>query len=338
MNAMSAAHGRLCHRHPMVKATRPARPDVLVIGAGVTGLTTAVCLAEDGLTVRVDSDLPPGATTSAAAGAAWDPFMIEPQDRVRQWSEVSLADFAALADRPQTTGVRLVSGTHQSLVPRTAPDWTGTVGAQACTPAELRPGYAVGWRYTAPVIDMPHYLGYLVRRLAAAGGRLRTRRYGSPAEALAEAPVVVNCSGSGARALVPDPATTVVRGQIAVVENPGITEFFCDDTPDAEELVYAYPHGDTLVLGGTAEPGVWDLRPDPSATAAIIRRCAAVLPQVRDAAVLAARVGLRPVRPQVRLAADPTAHGRLLHNYGHGGAGVTVSWGCAREVAALLRG
>jgi D-amino-acid oxidase len=40
----------------------------------------------------------------------------------------------------------------------------------------------------------------------------------------------------------------------------------------------------------------------------------------------------------VRLAADPTAHGRLLHNYGHGGAGVTVSWGCAREVAALLRG
>src|SRR5690348_9946768 len=115
----------------MAKSPRPAHPDVLVIGAGVTGLTTAVCLAENGFTVRVDADRPHAATTSAAAGAAWDPFLIEPRERVRQWSEVSLADFAALADRPGTTGVRMVSGTHQSLVPRTAPGWTGTVRAQA---------------------------------------------------------------------------------------------------------------------------------------------------------------------------------------------------------------
>lgn len=321
----------------MAKPKNQGRPDAVVIGAGVSGLTTAVCLAESGFAVRVDSDRPPAATTSAAAGAAWDPYLVEPQQAVRRWSAAALADFAALAGDPQDTGVRMAGGTHQSRVPCPAPDWAATVGARACTPAQLHPGYAVGWYYTAPLVDMPRYLGYLLRRLTAAGGRLRTHRYGSLAEALAEAPAVVNCSGSGARTLVPDPATDAVRGQIAVVENPGVTDFFCDDTPGAQDLVYAYPHGAALVLGGTADPGAWDLRPDPAATAAIIRRCAAVLPQVRDAAVLDVRVGLRPVRPRVRLAAEPTASGLLLHNYGHGGAGVTVSWGCAREAAALLR-
>jgi D-amino-acid oxidase len=53
---------------------------------------------------------------------------------------------------------------------------------------------------------------------------------------------------------------------------------------------------------------------------------------VRDAPVVSVAVGLRPARPSVRLEAE----GRVVHCYGHGGAGVTLAWGCAVEVAALL--
>jgi D-amino-acid oxidase len=55
------------------------------------------------------------------------------------------------------------------------------------------------------------------------------------------------------------------------------------------------------------------------------------VPELRDARVLRHKVGLRPARPAVRLERD----GDVVHCYGHGGAGVTLSWGCAEDVAAL---
>jgi D-amino-acid oxidase len=101
-------------------------------------------------------------------------------------------------------------------------------------------------------------------------------------------------------------------------------------------MAYVFPQPGRLVLGGTAEEDVWSTEPDPAAAEAIVARCAALLPGVAGARVLAHRVGLRPARDAVRLEREPLPDGRLLvHNYGHGGAGVTVAWGCAREAARL---
>lgn len=314
--------------------------DVLVVGAGVSGLTTAVCLAESGAAVGIRTASPPEATTSAAAGAIWGPVMTGPPGRVRDWARAGLAELRALAGDPDT-GIRSVTGKEVSRIPASPPYWTDLLtDLRPCTQDELPAGFVAGWRYTAPVVNMPVYLGYLRARLERAGGRLCVTPVRSLAEAAAAAPVVVNCSGVAARDLVPDPAVTPVRGQVVVVANPGIEEFYIDHSAPPPDVTYMFPHGSTVVLGGTAAMGEEDTSPRPDIAERIMRDCAAAEPRLRDAPVLAHRVGLRPARPEVRLEAEPLDGGRLLwHNYGHGGAGVTLSWGCARDItAAVLRG
>jgi D-amino-acid oxidase len=318
------------------------QPDVLVIGAGVSGLTAAICLAEAGCGVTVAAAQRGPLITSAAAGALWGPHLVGMDERVTRWGAVTLAMLTELAADP-STGVRLASGVVVSAGDQSEPfDWVAALdSARPCDPAELPAGYAAGWRLTAPIVSMPDYLGYLMARLDRAGGRLREAEFASLAEAagLTTAPVIVNCSGIGARLLVPDHDVTPVRGQVVVTENPGLSEFFVGVGEDPADVSYYFPHGDVVVLGGSEEAGNWSLDPDPAIAERILRGCAAVEPRLAGATVTEHRVGLRPVRPTVRLEAEALDGGAvLLHNYGHGGAGVTLSWGCALEVTAAVLG
>jgi D-amino-acid oxidase len=322
-------------------------PDVLVVGAGVSGLTTAICLAEAGKRVRIRALLAPGQTTSAVAGALWGTHMVGLDDRVARWGAITLAGLRELV-RPGT-GVRLVTGREFTTAPDSPPDdglqgggqpgdgRAALDGFRRLTPDEVPPGYVTGWRYTAPVVAMPVYLRYLQDRFGRAGGQLETgHQFGSLGEVISStsAPVIVNCTGTGASGLVPDPAVVPVRGQVVVVANPGIDEFFVGQ---GAELTYLFPHADTVVLGGTAEHGSSSREPDPATAQRILRDCTAIEPRLRGAEIIAHKVGLRPTRPTVRLAAEELAGGRrLVHNYGHGGAGVSLSWGCAEDAAGLV--
>jgi D-amino-acid oxidase len=305
--------------------------DALVVGAGVSGLTTAVCLAEAGRRVRIWAAGTDDKTTSYAAGATWSPYLVESSDRVRAWSFETLQVLRELAADPDT-GIVLMAGVEAAREPVEPPEWRdGLDGFRMCTAAELPDGFVAGWRFVAPVLDMPSYLGYLRRRAEAAGVGISIRRIRSLDEATGAAPVVVNCAGIGARELVPDPAVTPYRGQIVVVENPGITEFFVEES---EPPLYFLPHGPTATLGGTAQEGDDNIVPDPDVAAAIVDRCSRIEPRLRNARVIGHRVGLRPARPTVRVERD--SDGRIVHNYGHGGAGITLSWGCANYVTTAL--
>ena len=312
---------------------------VVVVGGGVIGLTTAVVLAEAGFDVTVLTRDLPADTTSAAAGAMWGPYLVEPFDRVQEWAAGSLHAFAGLAGRPGT-GVRLVPGTEASRTASAPPEFLLMLDeVRECGRDELPDGFAAGWRYTVPLIDMDTYLPYLRSRLAAAGGIFRQQPVASLDEAGRLAPVVVNATGLGARGLAGDLTLTPIRGQLVIVGNPGLTEFFTEDTGWSPDLLHFYPHGDRLVLGGVAQEGRWDLGPDMDTARSIIERCAAIDRRIADAPVRGHRVGLRPTRPVIRCEADPAVTGyRLLHNYGHGGAGVSLSWGCAGEMKSLLSG
>lgn len=312
------------------------KPDILVLGAGVVGLTVATLLAEAGAQVAVVADEVPG-RTSLAAGAQWGPYLVEPRSRVRTWALESLARFTELAADADLTGVRMTPGIEASRTFVSPPDFTDMIPDMAVMDAaHLPPGFASGVRYAVPTIDMPRYLGYLRARLNRAGTVVQAGHIASFDEAASLAPVVVNCTGIGARSVTPDETVYPIRGQLVVVENPGLSEWFSEDTGTSEQLTHWCPHGETVVLGGQASPGASDMTPDPEVARQIHTRCAAIEPRLRDARVLEHRVGLRPTRPEVRL--EPEQHGKALivHCYGHGGAGVTLSWGCAEEIRSLL--
>lgn len=203
-----------------------------------------------------------------------------------------------------------------------------------CTPGELPTGFVSGWRYRLPLIEMPVYLRYLEQRLANAGTVLEIGQRVDHFDQVADlARIVVNCTGLAATKLVDDTDLVAIRGQLVVVKNPGVHYFF-QDNAEGEELTYFLPHGDHVVLGGTLDetPGVDD-QPNPLVRQRIIDRCVLVEPLLADPTVIEDRVGFRPARSIVRLERE----GNIIHNYGHGGSGVTLSWGCAQEVGALAR-
>ncbi|MEG3630251.1 FAD-dependent oxidoreductase [Streptomyces poriticola] len=308
---------------------------VVVVGGGVIGLTTAVLLAERGRRVRLWTREPVERTTSAVAGALWWPYRIRPVTQARTWALDSLGVYEELAARPEVTGVRMAEGVLGGTRVEDVAGWAAArlPGLRASTAGEY---LGAGVWARLPLIDMAVHLPWLRDRLTTAGGTVETREVGDLREV--PAPVVVNCTGLGARALVPDPSVRPVRGQLVIVENPGVRGWLVSTDAASGGMAYCFPQPGRLVLGGTAQEDDWSAEPDPAVAEAIVRRCAALRPQIAGARVLEHRVGLRPARPAVRLEAEPLPDGRLLvHNYGHGGAGVTVAWGCARQAARLAR-
>jgi D-amino-acid oxidase len=271
---------------------------ISIAGAGVAGLTCGVVLAEQGHDVTiVAAEI---GVTSRAAAAIWFPYDCEPEERVKAWSLVTYERLVALARDPDS-GVSMIELRCLDVPP---PAWIAALGK-------------------VPLMDTPRYLEYLQRRFRGA------LRLGVTLRSLDELPgdVVINCSGIGARTLAHDGELEPHRGQVLVTDKIDLDVALVHE----ESLAYAIPRPNDCILGGTSEMSD-DLAPRPAETEKILAICRdylGITGRVRDV-----KVGLRPFRRSgVRLERD----GRVIHNYGHGGSGFTVSWGCAEEVATLCR-
>jgi D-amino-acid oxidase len=298
---------------------------VIVVGAGVVGLTCAVRLLEAGHRVDVVARDLPLETTSAVAAAIVYPHRALPQDRVTAWTARSYAAFASLATEAPESSVRLRAGTEVLREAAPRPWWAEAVPGLA--PAgEVPAGYAAGWSFVTPVVEMPVYLRWLTGRVAELGGtltRLNLRVLPDGGD------VVVNCSGLGARLLGNDRTVVPVSGQVVRVAQVGLERWWLDGAAPT----YVIPRERDVIVGSTDHEGGWSRTPSPEAAADILERGSQLVPELRDAQVLQHKVGLRPVRPTVRLERE----GRVVHCYGHGGAGVTLSWGCADEVVEVVK-
>lgn len=305
-----------------------------VVGAGVAGLTTATALTEAGWSVDIRAAATFDQVVSSVAAAVWTMTSAEPAESVRGWALMSRRRFAGIAGTVGSSSG--VAPLRQRELERTDPGplwWESTPYVRRLAGDELPAGYAAGFEIDGFIIEPPRYLGWLTDNLAEAGVTMRI----GAIERLddVDGHLVVNCTGLGARELVGDETLFPIRGQVVAVANPGIVDAVSDES-DADRVSYVYPRSAEVILGGARQAGNDDMSPDDELTSRILADAAVLDPRIAGAELLDVRVGLRPGRPQVRVQAESLADGRpVIHNYGHGGAGFILSWGCASDVVRL---
>lgn len=159
-----------------------------------------------------------------------------------------------------------------------------------------------------------------------------TRKVENLQSLLAQYDLVINCTGLGTKWLsdVDDESLDAVRGQIIRVKAPWLRFGVLTSQ------FYILPNNHCVILGGTKQKGNYDLSVCPQTAERILTGCCRLIPSLAQAEKVKDQVGLRPSRNSVRIEFDPRTK-RIIHNYGHGGSGVTLCWGSALEVVELVR-
>jgi len=303
-----------------------------VLGGGVSGLSTGIRLLEMGLEVRLVAERLSPETVSDTAAAWWYPFLVEPLIKTNRWSSESFVEFVRLMGEEGLKFITMRVGREYLKQPCRAPGWSESINHfRILEKSEIIDGYSFGWEIEAPVIEMAHYMPWLRSKFELLGGSIETRKISDFDEL--ESGLIVNCSGLGAREICRDEEVVPVRGQVVYIkQDPGFGRY--DQRP--ESLIYTIPRRDVTVLGGTAQKGDWTMEIREEDEEDILKKCESLWPEMDRANIVGRAVGLRPSRTEVRLEKEHVGDKVIVHNYGHGGAGVTLSWGCADEVARLI--
>lgn len=191
--------------------------------------------------------------------------------------------------------------------------------------------YSYAWECELPLIDSPLLLNYLEEQFFDLGGIYIQRK-------LKEIPkgfdVIVNCSGIGAKELLNDKKVYPQRGQIIKVEAPWIDRFFLD--VESDSLAYIIPRVNCVILGGTKDKN-WNMNIDEKESKRIFDHCCFIEPSLKNAKILSHDVNLRPTREELRVEKEYINNQLIIHNYGHGGSGLTLCFGCSDRVSKFIK-
>ncbi len=312
---------------------------ITVLGCGISGLSTAIALRGLGLDAHIIAEHLPPDTTSDKAGALCFPLRSGPRPRVLVWAAQSLAVYDTQAEKPESA-VCMMDTTLLCAGENPETPWQFSLMEpdrfREAVPEELPEGYKAGFVVRLPLIETSRYLQQLMTIFRDIGGSITQGRM----ETLADAPgdMLVNCTGLGARDLCGDQAVHPISGHIIKVKpNLPLRCMLDEDGPNG--LTYIFPRPDACVLGGTTVENDWETTPQEAVLADIAKRTFALEPILAEAELIDDYVCLRPGREEVRLEEELLPDGRrVIHNYGHGGSGWTLAWGCAAEVAAMAKG
>ncbi|XP_069112493.1 D-aspartate oxidase-like [Argopecten irradians] len=322
---------------------------VCVIGAGVVGLSTAINIQKllPGVSVQIVADRFEEETTSIGAGGLFRPntghTRATPEHVARRWAIETWKFYSAMAtsDMACETGHSVSSGYIFSREPIVNPIYESIVfSCKQMSPSELTSlgitQYPYGYQVTTVLTEMRKYMPWLMDKFKENGGKVEKRKIKDLSELFGQFDVVVNCTGLGSRELLGDMEMHPVRGHLIRVKAPWIKQWVYTD-----DDTYFITSGEYLVLGGMKQVNNFSLQFDQKDRAGILDRCYKLWPSIQGAKIVDEWVGLRPTRYPLRLEQEtlslPQGEMKIVHNYGHGASGVTLSWGTAVEAAQLVK-
>ena len=311
-------------------------PHIAVIGAGVIGLSAAIELLRLEYDVTIYADNVSPNTTSDVAAAIWAPFKIEPAEQAMQWALHSLKKIEQIAETAPEAGILFKTHTELFETTQEKPQWLQSL------PPLPQPNYILekyrndSYSAMLPLIDSSQYMPYLNKLFLMNGGHLVHTKIDHINILFNKHNIVINCSGLGAKTLVNDELLYPIRGQVLSIEKiPDFKDSLVLST--TTELTHLFSRVNDCLIGGTVDEQDWRPHADENITQSILSRVNAIYP-LGKVKILRQIVGLRPARPRVRLELERIKETQvIIHNYGHGGAGYTVSWGCAAAVAELVK-
>jgi len=308
-----------------------SRGHCLVVGAGVSGLSSAIRLLENDWKVSIwASEVSPN-TTSDIAAALWYPFLSAPVEKTDIWGSETY-DVMKVLSRFPGTGIVMTQTYEYFRETQLDPSWKDSVDNFERLTEKLPSDYVECFSFIVPIIEMPIYLKWLTKRYTELGGSFKMKTVSDFSVFPEEFDIVVNCTGLASGSLLEDDEVYPIRGQILRVKTE-IKEMHLDQ--QIPTLSYIVPRSNDMILGGVAQKDNWNLNPTEKDRDFILEKCSKVIPELENVNILEQLVGLRPGRTSVRLEKEFIFDKPLIHNYGHGGSGVTLSWGCADDVVEL---
>ena len=306
---------------------------IAIVGAGISGLSRAYLLSGKNYDITVFAkEFSPDITSNRAA-AFWFPYHIRNDKRGIEWCRKSYAFYKKLSS-DASTGIsmkQLIKVLREGVIEE-EPVWIEFMPEGACKviPKEqLQPGIIKGYDVLVPLIETQIFLPYLHGLLQQRNISFE-RKLIHDFNELSAFDIIINCTALGARELCADMSLIPVRGQVALIEtNTDLPIYLDNETP-----LYIVPRKDAMIVGGTYEENIFEEATESKTIERILNNAYEVFPEFRQHKLIGSWAGLRPYRSEVRV--EHEAGTNIIHNYGHGGSGFTLAFGCADEVRLLV--
>jgi D-amino-acid oxidase len=305
---------------------------IAIVGAGISGLSCAYLLSEKNYDLTIFAKAFSPHITSNRAAAFWFPYHIRNDKRGIAWCKASYEFFKNLSG-DVATGIsmrQLIKVVRENVVEE-KPVWIEFMpeGSYRIMPKkDLAKGIAKAYDVMVPLIETQIFLPYLREYLKEKKVKFEEVEITNLSALSSSYDRIINCTGLGARDLCNDESLVPVRGQVALIETKKDFPIYLDN----ETPLYIVPRKDAMIIGGTYEQNMFEEATESQTIERLLNNAYEVFPELKRQKVLGSWSGLRPYRPAVRVERE----NNIIHNYGHGGSGFTLAFGCAAEVVRLV--